>query len=190
MIRNKLEWIAILSAALLPGAGRTAQPETISEILDGTGVTGGLIVQIGCEDGQSAVDLRANEGCFLYGSHSDRAKVASARRRVLEAGLSESVWVDQLDGEMLPFADNIVNLLISENLGAVKMEEVIRVLVPDGVACIKQGGKLIIFSTTDGRKLAAYDLSSAPVFDGMAAANGRIYLSAQGGKLTCFAGKP
>jgi hypothetical protein len=53
----------------------------------------------------------------------------------------------------------------------------------------RKGGKLMAVSTTDGRKLAEYDLSAAPVFDGMAAAYGRIYLSARGGKLTCYAGK-
>jgi hypothetical protein len=53
----------------------------------------------------------------------------------------------------------------------------------------RKGGKLMAFSIADGEKLTEYDLSRAPVFDGMAAAYGQIYLSTRGGKLTCYAGK-
>jgi len=53
----------------------------------------------------------------------------------------------------------------------------------------RKGGKLMAFSIADGRKMAEYDLSVAPVFDGMSAAYGRIYLSARGGKLICYAGE-
>jgi len=53
----------------------------------------------------------------------------------------------------------------------------------------RKGGKLMAFSVNNGEKLAQYELSTAPVFDGMAAAYGRIYLSARGGKLICYAGE-
>ncbi|MHC4354110.1 MAG: outer membrane protein assembly factor BamB family protein, partial [Planctomycetota bacterium] len=53
----------------------------------------------------------------------------------------------------------------------------------------RKGGKLMAFSIADGEKLSEHQLPAAPVFDGMAAAYGRIYLSARGGKLICFAGE-
>lgn len=134
----------ILTASLLPaGTGRAAQAETVCDILNDTGVSGGLIVQIGCSDGRSGIELRTNDRCFVYSFDSDADKVAKARRSVLEAGLDESVWVDHLDGARLPFADDMVNLLISENLGKVTMNEVMRVLAPNGIACIKENGKWI-----------------------------------------------
>jgi outer membrane protein assembly factor BamB len=43
-------------------------------------------------------------------------------------------------------------------------------------------------STGNGDRLASTDLESAPVFDGMAAAYGRIYLATVGGKVLCMAG--
>jgi outer membrane protein assembly factor BamB len=48
------------------------------------------------------------------------------------------------------------------------------------------GGRLLAVSAEDGRTLADYELTSAPVFDGMAAANGRLYLSTKIGKLVCM----
>jgi outer membrane protein assembly factor BamB len=43
-------------------------------------------------------------------------------------------------------------------------------------------------STHNGENLASMDLDSAPTFDGMAAAYGRIYLATTGGQVLCLAG--
>lgn len=48
------------------------------------------------------------------------------------------------------------------------------------------GGVLWAVSAEDGKKLAEYELDAPPVFDGMAAANGQLYLTTVGGKLLCF----
>ena len=39
------------------------------------------------------------------------------------------------------------------------------------------------------KKLAEIKLPADPVFDGMAATNGRIYLSTKGGYVSCFSGE-
>ena len=48
---------------------------------------------------------------------------------------------------------------------------------------------LMAVSASDGAELARYELDSPPVFDGMAAANGRLYLSLENGRLLCMAGR-
>jgi hypothetical protein len=53
----------------------------------------------------------------------------------------------------------------------------------------RRGGRLMILSKSDGRKLADYPLDSAPVYDGMAAADGRLYVSLKNGSLICFGGR-
>ena len=45
---------------------------------------------------------------------------------------------------------------------------------------------LYAVSAEDGKKLAEYKLESPPVFDGMIAANGRLYISTQDGRLLCM----
>jgi len=52
-----------------------------------------------------------------------------------------------------------------------------------------QGALLWAVSASDGGKLAEYRLESVPVFDGMAAADGRLYLSMKNGCILCMAGK-
>lgn len=51
-----------------------------------------------------------------------------------------------------------------------------------------KGGILTAVSAADGAGLASYRLDSAPVFDGMAAADGTLYLSTTDGKILCLGG--
>ena len=43
-------------------------------------------------------------------------------------------------------------------------------------------------SADKGDELARWKLESPPVFDGMAAAGGKLYLATMSGKLLCFSG--
>ena len=53
----------------------------------------------------------------------------------------------------------------------------------------KAGAVLWAVSASDGNKLAEYPLASPPIFDGLAAANARLYMVTMGGKVRCFAAK-
>jgi outer membrane protein assembly factor BamB len=53
----------------------------------------------------------------------------------------------------------------------------------------RSGALLLAVSASDGKKLAEYPLDSAPTWDGMAAASGRLYLSTMDGKVLCMAGR-
>jgi hypothetical protein len=50
----------------------------------------------------------------------------------------------------------------------------------------KKGGILCALSSADGKRQAQYDLDSPPVFDGMAAAGGRLYLATVEGSVLCL----
>jgi outer membrane protein assembly factor BamB len=53
----------------------------------------------------------------------------------------------------------------------------------------RKGGLLFVFDSASGQKIAEHSLPSPPVFNGAAAANGRLYIVAEDGAVTCF-GKP
>ena len=50
----------------------------------------------------------------------------------------------------------------------------------------RRGGRVLVVSASDGKTLADYELTSPPVFDGMAAAEGRLYLSTKSGQVVCM----
>jgi hypothetical protein len=45
---------------------------------------------------------------------------------------------------------------------------------------------MMTFAAEDGRELSRCELNAQPVFDGMAAAHGRLYLATVDGKLICI----
>jgi hypothetical protein len=51
------------------------------------------------------------------------------------------------------------------------------------------GAQLWAVSAADGEKLAQLDLDALPAFDGLAAADGKLYLVTKEGSVICFAGK-
>ena len=50
----------------------------------------------------------------------------------------------------------------------------------------KEGGKMWAVSSGNGKKLKEYKLDSLPVWDGMAASKGQLYISTMDGELLCF----
>jgi outer membrane protein assembly factor BamB len=50
----------------------------------------------------------------------------------------------------------------------------------------RKGAKLRVVSAADGGRLAEHELDSPPVFDGMIAANGRLYISSEKGSVLCL----
>ena len=52
----------------------------------------------------------------------------------------------------------------------------------------RKGAVLQAVSVEDGEKLSETKLTGSSVFDGMIAANGRLYLAMRDGRLLCFAG--
>ena len=54
----------------------------------------------------------------------------------------------------------------------------------------KQGVVLKALSPQNGRELAEYQLDALPVFDGLIAANGRLYITTLGGQVLCLKGQP
>jgi outer membrane protein assembly factor BamB len=115
-------------------AGTTAE-----QILETSGVKGGVVVHLDCGEGKLTAALRANERFLIQGLDADPADVAAARKHVHQLGLYGPVSVNHFEGKTLPYVDNFVNLVVAERLGGVPMAEVMRVLAPGGVALI--GGK-------------------------------------------------
>jgi len=122
-------------------AATTAAEQLARQILDATGIQGGLIVHLGCGDGRLTAALQATPTTLVHGLDGDAANVKAARRHIRSLGLYGKVSAEHWAGGQLPYIDNLVNLLVAEDANAVPMTEVMRVLAPHGVAYIKRGGQ-------------------------------------------------
>ena len=128
--------VIVLAATVASGESITAKA-----IYEATGVRGGLVVHVGCGGGKLTAALRANDSYLVQGLDTDAARITETRKTLHAAGAYGPVAVNQFDGKHLPYVRDMVNLVVAEKLGDVTMDEVRRVLAPDGVAYIAQGGK-------------------------------------------------
>ena len=138
MMRCNLK-IGTFILASLALAATAADHDQAWQILEASGVKGGLIVHLGCGDGKLTAALRANDSFIVHGLDAD---VTAARQHIQSLGLYGPVLAEKWAGDWLPYADNLVNLVVADKLGRVPMEEVLRVLAPNGVALI--AGKKIV----------------------------------------------
>jgi outer membrane protein assembly factor BamB len=115
------------------------QAMSAQEIVKASGIKGGLVVHTGDGDGTFTADLFANDRYVVHGLCDTRRNVGEAREHIKQRNLYGRVSVQHWGQGYLPYADNMVNLLVAENLADVPTEEVMRVLVPRGVAYIKSG---------------------------------------------------
>ncbi|MCP4259221.1 MAG: class I SAM-dependent methyltransferase, partial [Planctomycetes bacterium] len=109
-MRVQTAWLAglIICSCLFPVG--ILKGDSAKEILDTSGVKGGLIVHLGCGNGKLTAQLRAADQYFVHGLDSDAAEIATARNNLIKQGIYGPVSIDQWDGEHLPYADNLINL--------------------------------------------------------------------------------
>ncbi len=128
--------LTVLAAPAAPAQAAPSSEAQAKAILEAAGVRGGLVVHLGCGDGRLTAALRASDAYLVHGLDADADHVAKARAHVREKGLYGPVSVDRLAGKRLPYADDLVDLVVAEGLGPVAMDEVMRVLAPGGVALV------------------------------------------------------
>ncbi|NOZ22992.1 MAG: PQQ-binding-like beta-propeller repeat protein [Planctomycetes bacterium] len=128
--------LAIGMASAWADAGQEAQ-----QIIQATGVKGGVIAHVGCGDGTLTAALRVNDSYVVQGLDTDAAAVAKAREYIRSLGVYGPVSVDSWDGKRLPYIDNFVNLVVVTGEAHPENEEIMRVLAPKGVAYIKKDGQ-------------------------------------------------
>ncbi len=134
---KQLSITLLVSIAAIGFAATTAATETTQlaeQILKVTNVRGGFILHLGCGDGALTVCLEADDRYVVHGMDGDAANVAKARERIADAGLEDRVTVEHFSGDVLPFVNNLVNLLVMRDAGCgIQDKEIMRVLAPGGV---------------------------------------------------------
>ncbi len=103
-------------------------------ILTATGVQGGILVHLGCGDGRLTAALRASDAFTIHGLDRDPVLVEAAREHIAKLGLYGPVSVEHWTGPTLPYADNLVNLIVVSGPLSVDRNELLRVLCPGGIA--------------------------------------------------------
>ena len=133
-VRRTALGVALILAMRAQGAAK----EDARAVLSGVRAPVALAVHVGCGDGGLVVALRAAGVRVVQGLERDAASVRGAREQIRAEGLDGTVSVDTWEGAALPYADNMVNLLVVERDGLVAPSEQLRVLAPGGIARVRR----------------------------------------------------
>jgi outer membrane protein assembly factor BamB len=115
-------------------------------ILESVDTPAGFCIHLGVRDGELTTALSQEGKRLIHGLAGDDAAVEAARKRIEAANLTGVVSVEKTSWDNLPYADNLANLLVAEDLPALieqglDLREVQRVLKPGGVAWLGGAGK-------------------------------------------------
>ena len=110
----------------------------VEEIITKGKLTTGFALDIGCGEGELAIELAKKTDLFVYGMDSDAAKIGKARRNAIAAGIYGSrVMFLEADLEDTKLPDFFANLVVSsasmtDGISAGAQTEALRVLRPWG----------------------------------------------------------
>ncbi len=131
----RIFWGLCVSSLIMFNAASFAESvkDHAKAIVDNGGVAGGLIVHIGCGDGSLTKALSVNGRFLVQGLANDKSELDRARKTVKDAELYGGISIRLLEEERLPYADDMVNIIVNERPGTVAETELMRVLVPGGM---------------------------------------------------------
>ena len=132
----RLFYLSLLFVGLLILPTSTAIADG-KALLKQSGVQGGLIVHLGCGDGKLTTELSPGDPFVVHALDADPENVEKTRERIRKQGLYGRLSAELLR-EQLPYADNLVNLLVVEHPGEISRKEMLRVLAPNGVLMIRE----------------------------------------------------
>ena len=116
--------------------------EQANAIIASTGFKGGLIVVIDCENGELTAAFGKATDSIVQGLSRDYDQVQKNRQSIHRRGIEGRVFARFFNGSTLPYADNLVNLIVASAETTVPTEEIMRVLTPLGTAWI-DGRKVV-----------------------------------------------
>lgn len=113
---------------------------TLKHLFEESGVSGGLVVHVGCESGERTASLGREKHLLVQGLGSDPDVLEQAHRRARAMDLAGRLTFKHWAGGTLPYTDNLVNVLFwDETAGDADPSEILRALAPRGVAYVHRG---------------------------------------------------
>lgn len=141
MSLNKTVVLIVAIAVMIGGT----HGQTVEEVFQSVEFTGGLVVHLGVGDGRLTADLSKNGTFLVQGLTSSKDNLSQAREHIRAQNLYGLVSVDYVSSfGTLPFHTELANIVVGDlgDLGAQapELDEIKRILVPGGIAYVKENG--------------------------------------------------
>lgn len=134
---------------VLPTPGTADDGATAKKLLQLSGQQAGVCFHLGCGQAASAgltAALAEDGNWVVHGLALDEASLARARKAIETRGVAGRAVVAKAASAALPYLPDLANLVVVEDPSAltapgITREEILRVLAPEGVLCVRENGK-------------------------------------------------
>ncbi len=144
----RLNWLAAGLVVVAGAAAGAAESNGAKAVLKASGAGTGLCLHLGCGGEKAAgltAELAAASGMLVHGLALDEAALARARKAIAARGVAGRAMVELLREKRLPYLPGLARLVVVEDMSAlgargISKAEILRVVCPGGVLCVKLGG--------------------------------------------------
>jgi len=107
-------WFTTLASLLfvLITINSTQAATPAEDVLRASGIKGGVVAHLGCDDGKVTATLHTDDRFLICGLDTDADKVEEAKAHIDSRGLYGRVSAEKYNGKDLPYGDNMVNLIV------------------------------------------------------------------------------
>lgn len=102
---------------------------------------GALCVQLGGDDGMRTLSLAGSGRTLVHRLDNNTSRVTKVRALIESKGLYGQISVEHWAKQHLPYADNLVNVIVADDTLGIPREELLRALCPHGVAYVRDGNR-------------------------------------------------
>ncbi|MGY8674423.1 MAG: outer membrane protein assembly factor BamB family protein, partial [Verrucomicrobiia bacterium] len=134
--------ICRLSALLMILSVSTSAAETAEQLRTKCRFNGGIIVHLDANGSKLSTDLAQGDNVLLHVLDPTEKALAASRKRLFDKTAYGQASAMRYDGKQLPYADNLINMIVCEKATTVPKAELLRVLRPLGTAYIN--GQVIV----------------------------------------------
>ncbi|MBM3891917.1 MAG: methyltransferase domain-containing protein, partial [Verrucomicrobia bacterium] len=131
--------LTVLIVSMWCSAAEVRSTSALLEWLRAPSGPAGFCVHLGCGEGALTIELAAGDRLAVHALEAEARNVEKARERLQARDLYGQATVEQWAMKSLPYAENLVNVLIAENPGAIPQTEMLRVVAPLGTLWVKHG---------------------------------------------------
>jgi hypothetical protein len=134
---NRLCWFLLLFGVFGRAYSFSQEKLLARQIFESSGLRGGLVIHLGCEDGKLTAELTGEGNFLVHAISPDQKSVVKARQYLHSKGVYGQAAVVCHGLTRLPYATNLANLVVIDNLpkllkAGLNLKEVMRVVCPDG----------------------------------------------------------
>jgi outer membrane protein assembly factor BamB len=150
--------VTICVAAAVP----TSADVTADAVLKAAGFDKGLCLVVGDTDGKLTAALAKASRMYVQGCTKNESGIQAARKELVTSGVADRSSIVLREDAHLPYADNLINLVVCADLGNsnVSAAEVLRVLAPGGIGFLGGAGK----AGTELKKMGVTNVKTANGF--------------------------